>query len=56
MENLSKGDSDSDSDCDGGKTKSTPSLGFRLRLEFDKKKNSTLFEEKKGGSLCALSK
>ena len=25
--------------CDGGKTKSTPSLGFRLRLEFDKNSN-----------------
>ena len=35
MENLSEGHSDCDCDCDGGKTKSTPSLGFRLRLEFD---------------------
>ena len=41
MENLSEGcdcdccDCDCDC-CDGGKTKSTPSLGFRLRLEFDK--------------------
>ena len=33
MENLSEGHCC----CDGGKTKSTPSLGFRLRLEFDKK-------------------
>ena len=24
--------------CDGGKTKSTPSLNFGLRLEFDKNK------------------
>ena len=44
MENLSEGcchcdccDVDCDCcDCDRGKTKSTPSLGFRLRLEFDK--------------------
>ena len=37
MEYLSGGDCDCDCcDCDGGKTKSTPSLGFRLRLEFDK--------------------
>ena len=38
MENLSEGcdcDCDCCCDCDGGKTKSTPSLGFRLRLEFD---------------------
>ena len=37
MENLSEGDCcDCDCcDCDGGKTKSTPNLGFRLRLEFD---------------------
>ena len=36
MENLSGGF------CfDGGKTKSTPNLGFRLRLEFDK--NSFIF-------------
>ena len=33
MENLSEGDCCC---CDGGKTKSTPNLGFRLRLEFDK--------------------
>ena len=33
MENLSEGHCHC---CDGGKTKSTPSLGFRLRLEFDK--------------------
>ena len=42
MENLSGGDCDCDCcdcdcDCDGGKTKSTPSRGFRLRLEFDNK-------------------
>ena len=42
VENLSGGDCCCDCDCDcccdGGKTKSTPSLGFRprLRLEFDK--------------------
>ena len=37
MENLSGGDCDCcDCDCDGGKTKSTPSLNFGLRLEFDK--------------------
>ena len=44
MENLSEGDCCDcdccdcdccDCDCDGGKTKSTPNLGFRLRLEFD---------------------
>ena len=35
MENLSGGDCCCDCCCDGGKTKSTPSLGFRLRLEFD---------------------
>ena len=37
MENLSGGCCDCHCcDCDWGKTKSTPSLGFRLRLEFDK--------------------
>ena len=35
MENLSGGDCCDCDCCDGGKTKSTPSLGFRLRLEFD---------------------
>ena len=38
MENLSEGCHCCDCcDCDGGKTKSTPSLRFRLRLEFDNK-------------------
>ena len=47
LENLSGGCHCCDC-CDGGKTKSTPSLGFRLRLEFDnifklnKVKNKTL--------------
>ena len=37
MENLSEGHCHCcHCCCDGGKTKSTPSLGFRLRLEFDK--------------------
>ena len=43
MENLSGGDCcdcDCDCCCDGGKTKSTPNLGFRLRLEFDKRQDS----------------
>ena len=43
MENLSEGDCDCCDCCDccdGGKTKSTPSLGFRLRLEFDNKTGS----------------
>ena len=34
MENLSGG-CHCHCCCDGGKTKSTPNLGFRLRLEFD---------------------
>ena len=37
MENLSEGHC---CDCDGGKTKSTPSLRFRLRLEFDNDENN----------------
>ena len=37
LENLSGGCHCCDC-CDGGKTKSTPSLGFRLRLDFDKRK------------------
>ena len=37
LENLSGGCHCCDCCCDGEKTKSTPSLGFRFRLEFDKK-------------------
>ena len=37
-------------DCDGGKTKSTPSLGFWLRLEFDNKKFGFQFHI----SLCVM--
>ena len=43
MENLSEGDCDCDCCCcDGGKTKSTPNLGFRLRLEFDNRDKNSL--------------